>query len=84
MYERQRNFCNTLIKKTKRNFYTIFRKKIKLQKPDGIVDGLNIKRCEISKEHSDPMLNAIKTIEKHPNILKIKELNSDCRFSFEN
>ena len=26
---------------------------------DGIVDGLNIKRCEISKEDSDPILNAI-------------------------
>ena len=51
---------------------------------DGIVDGLNIKRCEISKEHSDPILNAIKTFEKHPSILKIKKLNSGCRFSFEN
>ena len=51
---------------------------------DGIVDGLNIKRCEISKEHIDPILNAIKTFEKHPSILKIKELNSGCRFSFEN
>ena len=51
---------------------------------DGIVDGLNIKRCEISKDHSDPILNAIKTFEKHPSILKIKELNSGCRFSFEN
>ena len=51
---------------------------------DGIVDGLKIKRCEISKEHNDPILNAIKTFEKHPSILKIKELNSGCRFSFEN
>ena len=40
---------------------------------DGIVDGLNIKSCEISKEHSDPMLNAIKTFEKHPIILKKKK-----------
>ena len=126
-YKRQRNFCTTLIKKTKRNFYnnlnvnkitdnkscwktvkpsftekalkdekivltendTNFSQENKIAKIfrsyfDGIVDGLNIKRCEISKEHSDPMLNAIKTFEKHPNILKIKELNSDCRFSFEN
>ena len=45
---------------------------------DGIVDGLNIKRCKISKEHSDPILNAIKTLEKDPSILKIKELNSGC------
>ena len=30
------------------------------------------------------MLNAIKMIEKHPSILKIKELNSGCRFSFKN
>ena len=44
---------------------------------DGIVDGLNI-----SKEHSDLILNAIRTSEKHPSILKIKELNSGCRFSF--
>ena len=51
---------------------------------DGIVDGLNIKRCEISKEDSDPILNAIKTFEKHPSILKIKELSFGCRFSFEN
>ena len=51
---------------------------------DGIVDGLNIKRCEISKEDSDPILNAIKTFEKHPSILKIKQLSSGCRFSFEN
>ena len=51
---------------------------------DGIVDGLNIKRCEISKEPIDPILNAIKTFEKHPSILKMKELNSGCRFSFEN
>ena len=29
------------------------------------------------------MLNAIKTFEKHPIILKIKKLNSGCRFSFE-
>ena len=50
---------------------------------DGIADGLNIKRCEISKEHSDPILNAIKTFEKHLSILKIKELNSGFRFSFE-
>ena len=41
---------------------------------DGIVDGLNIKRCEISKEHIDPILNGIKTFEKHPSILKTKEL----------
>ena len=45
---------------------------------------LTIKRCEISKEHSDPLLNAIKTFVKHPSIFKIKELNSSCRFSFEN
>ena len=38
---------------------------------DGIVDGLNIKRCEIFKEDSDPILNAIKTFEKHPSILKL-------------
>ena len=48
-----------------------------------IVDGLNIKRCEISKEHSDPILKSIKTFEKYPSIPKIKELNSCCRFSFE-
>ena len=51
---------------------------------DGIVDGLNIKHCETSKEDSDPILNAIKAFEKHPSILKIKELSSGCRFSFEN
>ena len=126
-YKRQRNFCTTLIKKTKRNFYnnlnvnkitdnksfwktvkpsftekTLKDEKIVLVENDttfseenevaeifrsyfdGIVDGLNIKRCEISKEDSDPILNAIKTFGKHPSILKIKELSSGCRFSFEN
>ena len=51
---------------------------------DGIVDGLNIKRCEIPKEDSDPIINAIKTFEKHRSILKMQELSSGCRFSFEN
>ena len=51
---------------------------------DGIVDDLNIKRCEISKEHSDPILNVIRSFEKYSSILKIKELNSGFRFSFEN
>ena len=51
---------------------------------DGIADGLNIKCYEIFTKHSDPILNAIKTFEKHTSILKINELNSDCRFSFEN
>ena len=112
-YKRQRNFCTTLIRKTKRNFYnnlnvnkitdnksfwktvkpsftekTLKDEKIVLVENDttfseeneiaeifrsyfdGIVDGLNIKRCEISKEHSDPTLNAIRTFEKHPSILK--------------
>ena len=105
-YKRQRNFCTTLIRKTKRNFYnnlnvnkitdnksfwktvkpsftekTLKDEKIVLVENDttfseeneiaeifrsyfdGIVDGLNIKRCEISKEHSDLILNAIKTFE---------------------
>ena len=121
-YKRQRNFCTTLIKKIKRNFYnnlnvnkitdnksfwktvkpsftektlkgekivlvenySIFSEENKVAEIfwsyfDGILDGLNI-----SKEHSDPILNAIKTFKKHPSILKIKELNSGCRFSFEN
>ena len=39
-----------------------------------IVDGLNVKRCEISKEHIDPMVNAIKTLEKHPSILKTSKV----------
>ena len=50
----------------------------------GIVDGLNIKRCKIFKEHSDLIVNLIKTFEKHPRISKIKELNFGCRFSFKN
>ena len=48
---------------------------------DGIVDALKIKRCEISKKHSDPILNAIKTFEKHPSILNTKELNFGGRKS---
>ena len=51
---------------------------------EGVVDGTNIKRCKVSKEHSDSMVNAIKTFEKQPSILEIKKLNSGCRFSFEN
>ena len=31
---------------------------------DAIVDGLNIKSCEIFKEHNYLILNAIKTFEK--------------------
>ena len=63
-----------------------FRKKTKLRKSFGlIVDGLNIERCEISNEHSDPIINEIKTFEKHRSILKIKKLISgSCRLSFEN
>ena len=34
-----------------------------------IVNGLNIKQCEISKWHNDPIVNAIKTFEKDPSIL---------------
>ena len=30
------------------------------------------------------IVNTNKTFEKHPSVLKIKELNSSCRFSFEN
>ena len=65
----------------------LFRKKMKLQKSSDLiltVDGLNIKRCEISNEHSDSILNAIKTFDRHPSILKTKELNSGCRFCVEN
>ena len=51
---------------------------------DGNADGLNIKCCEFSKEHNDPIVNAIKAVEKHLSILKMKELNSGCRFSFGN
>ena len=43
-----------------------------------------LKCCENSKEHSDRILNAIKTFEKHLSILKIKELSCGCWFSFEN
>ena len=37
---------------------------------DGIVDGLNVKRREISKQYSDPILNAIKNFENIPVFLK--------------
>ena len=125
--KRQRNFCTTLIKKSKRNAYnnlnlnkiadnksfwksvkpsftkkTLQDQKIVLVENDttflevneiaeifrshfdGIVDGLNIKRYEVFKEHSDLILSAIRTFEKHLSILNIKEPNSSCRFSFEN
>ena len=49
-----------------------------------IVDGLNIKRCEISEEYSDPIVKVIKLFEKHPSITNMKELNSGCGFSLEN
>ena len=39
---------------------------------------------EISKKLNDPIVNAIKTFENHPRILKIIELNTSCKFSFEN
>ena len=44
----------------------------------GIVDSLNIKRCKIFKEHSDLIVNLIKTFN-----IKL-ELNFGCRFSFKN
>ena len=37
---------------------------------DGIVDGLKIKRCKISKEHSDSIVNAIKILKNIPALLK--------------
>ena len=40
--------------------------------------------CEISREYSDQILSVIGTFEKHPSILKIKKLNSGCKFSFDN
>ena len=104
-YKRQRNFCTTLIRKTKRNFYNnlnvnkitdnkSFWKTVKpgftekTLKDEKIVlvenDTTFSEENEISKDHSDPILNAIKTFEKHPSILKIKKLNSGCRFSFKN
>ena len=95
-YRRQRNFCTTLIKKTKRNFYnnlnvnkitdnksfwktikpsftektlkdkkivpvendTTFSEEMKLRKSSGLILTVQwmvttLKRCEISKEHSD-------------------------------
>ena len=67
----------------------LFWMKAKSRKSFGLIlmvllDGLNMKHFEISKEHRNPILNTIKTFEKHPSILKIKELNSVCRFSFGN
>ena len=35
-------------------------------------------------KNNNPILNAIKTFGKHPSILKIKERNSGCGFSFKN
>ena len=39
---------------------------------DVIVDALNIKRCEISKEQNDLIVNAIKTFENILSFLKQK------------
>ena len=50
---------------------------------DGIVKVLNVKCCEISKEHYDPIVNTIKTFENHASILKIKQFNASCKFSSE-
>ena len=67
----------------------LFWMKAKSRKSFGLIlmvllDGLNMKHFEISKEYRNPILNTIKTFEKHPSILKIKEPNSGCRFPFEN
>ena len=35
-------------------------------------------------KNSDLIVNAIRTFEKHPRILKIKDLNSGCKISVEN
>ena len=60
----------------------LFWKKTKLQKSFYRI--LTVLYCEISREHSDQILSVIRTFETHPSILKIKKLNSGCRFSFEN
>ena len=45
-----------------------------------IEECLNIKRCEISKEHNDLIVNAIKTFENRLSILKVRQLNTSCEF----
>ena len=45
-----------------------------------IEEGCNIKRCEISKEHNNRIVNAIKTFENRPSILKVRQLNTSCKF----
>ena len=37
---------------------------------DGIVDGLKIKRCKISNEHTASIVNAIKILKNTPALLK--------------
>ena len=44
---------------------------------NGILDGFNVIYCKVSK------INAMNTFESHPSNLKIKELNSCCKFSFQ-
>ena len=49
-----------------------------------IVEGLNISRPSICKEFRDPVLNAIKTFENHPSIVRIKNTVPQTEsFSFE-
>ena len=42
-----------------------------------IVDGFSVIYCKV------PKINAISTFESHPSNLKIKELNSCFKFSFQ-
>ena len=51
---------------------------------NGIVDGLKIKRCKISKRTQWLDSKWYQNFEKHPSIVKIKQINSGCRFSSEN
>ena len=50
---------------------------------DGIVDGINIKYFEISKEHSGRIVNSNKTFGKRLSFLIMKQVHSGCNFSLK-
>ena len=63
-------------------------KKMKLRRYFGLIlmvlwMVLTLNAMEFAK-NSDLIVNTIRTFEKHPRILKIKDLNSGCKISVEN
>ena len=106
LFNRQRNFCVSLLRKTKRRFQKAFQKESIILNNNNKTISNNEELAELFNKHfsklvknldidetlacniassdiSDPVFNAIKKYEDHPNIKKIKHFMSgkDLQFS---